>query len=239
MDDNDLGDSRPSIGDPLAGSAWSRSETVAGFVASPPNAELLAFAAREQGRAPGRVAVDLGCGAGRNALPLAERGWIVIGTDLSAPMLRAARQRAVDAGLGARVATLLAPMHELPLRDRCCDLVIAHGIWNLARSGAEFRRAVREAARVSAPAAGLFVFTFSRNTLGSDVRPVDGESFVFTQFAGEPQCFLTAEQLIAELRAGGFAPDPALPMRELNRQATGIRIAGGPPVIYQAAFRRA
>jgi hypothetical protein len=130
-------------------------------------------------------------------------------------------------------------MQELPLRDRCCDLVVAHGIWNLARSGGEFRRAVREAARVAAPGAGLFVFTFSRNTLAPDARPVDGESFVFTQFSGEPQCFLTEEQLMAELRAAGFGPDATLPIRELNRQPTGIRIAAGPPVIYQAAFRRA
>jgi SAM-dependent methyltransferase len=228
---------RQSSGDPLAGSAWIRPETVAGFVASPPNADLLQFAARERPRAKAGIALDIGCGAGRNAIHLAGQGWMVIGTDLSMPMVEAARQRAVDANLGARVAMVLTPMQHLPVRDGSCDLLVAHGIWNLARSGGEFRTAVREAARAAAPAAGLFVFTFSRHTFGPDVEPVAGESFVFTQFSGEPQCFLTEEQLIGELDAAGFGLDPALPLRELNRPPGGFRIAG-PPVIYQATFRR-
>jgi cyclopropane fatty-acyl-phospholipid synthase-like methyltransferase len=61
---------RREIADPLAGSAWSRPETVAGFTASPPNASLLRFAQDELRRAKGRRALDLGCGGGRNALQL-------------------------------------------------------------------------------------------------------------------------------------------------------------------------
>jgi hypothetical protein len=118
------------------------------------------------------------------------------------------------------------------------DLVIAHGIWNLASSSSQFRQAVREAARVSKPGAGLFVFTFSGNTLRAGVAPVEGETFVFTQFAGRPQVFLTADQLVNELRAAGFVPDPAVPLTEYNRPAPGaLRTASG-PVIYEAAFRR-
>src|SRR5688572_9160222 len=103
--------------DPLAGSPWSRPETVAGFTASPPNADLLHWAALEIGRATGRVALDIGCGAGRNAVPLANQGWTVVGTDLSMPMLRAAAARAIERPR-TRLYTLLAPMHRLPLRDR-------------------------------------------------------------------------------------------------------------------------
>ncbi len=156
---------------------------------------------------------------------------------MSLPMLDAAAQRARDTSMAARLCVVLAPMDRLPVRDACCDLIVAHGIWNLATSGDEFRRAVREAARVAAAGAGLFVFTFSRNTFGPEARPVAGESFVFTEFSGEPQCFLTDAQLVAELAAAGFTPDPALPLREFNRPPGGLRVAG-PPAIYQAAFRR-
>ena len=62
-------------------------------------------------------------------------------------------------------------MDRLPLADRSCDFVIAHGIWNLARSAVEFRRAVAEAARVAAPGAALFVFTFSRHTFPPETAP--------------------------------------------------------------------
>ena len=34
------------------------------------------------------VAIDFGCGTGRNAIPLLEKGWDVIGVDLSHPMLQ-------------------------------------------------------------------------------------------------------------------------------------------------------
>ena len=141
-------------------------------------------------------------------------------------------------------------MDALPVRDRSINLIVAHGIWNLARSGAEFRQAVAEAARIAAKGAALFVFTFSRHTIQSDAAPVAGETFVFTQFSGARQVFLTCDQLLDELRAAGFGPDPELPLRELNLPPalSGSRAGavegppgqvriGGTPVIYQAAFR--
>jgi ubiquinone/menaquinone biosynthesis C-methylase UbiE len=129
-------------------------------------------------------------------------------------------------------------MEDLPARDRSFNLVIAHGIWNLARSAAQFRQALDEAARVAKPGAGLFVFTFSRNTFPAQTVPVAGEPFVFTQFSGEPQCFLTESQLNAELRRVGFVRDPSVPFREYNVPKPGTLSAGKVPVIYEAAFRR-
>jgi SAM-dependent methyltransferase len=224
--------------DPLAGSTWSSPGTVAGFSQSPPNGVLMEFARSELQRIGSGRALDLGCGAGRNGVPLARLGWDVLGTDLSWPMIRAAAERAVREDLTGRLHVALAPMDALPAPDRSFDLVIAHGIWNLARSSAEFRRAVREAGRVAKPRAALFVFTFSRNTLGPDVAPVPGEPFVFIQFSGQPQCFLTEPQLVSELRAAGFAPDSGVPFRELNRPEPGSLQPSTGPVIFEAAFRR-
>ena len=223
--------------DPLAGSQWSASGTVAGFAQSAPNAVLMKFAEEELRRSARARVLDLGCGAGRNAVPLARLGGIVVGTDLSWPMLCAAARRAREDRLDDRLHLVLAPMEAIPARDCSFDLVIAHGIWNLARSGAQFRRALDEAARVAKPGAGLFVFTFSRNTFPPQTEPVVGEPFVFTQFSGEPQCFLTEAQLVAELGRVGFAPDRRVPFREYNRPQLGGLSSGTAPVIYEAAFR--
>ncbi len=223
---------------PLPDSNWSRPEVVAGFVRSPPNQVLIRFAEAELRRRSDRpVALDLGCGAGRNALPLADLGWQVFGLDDSLPMLLAAQARvgAQAGGNGPHLA--LAAMDRIPLADRSCDFVVAHGIWNLARSAAEFRRALRETARVAIAGAALFVFTFSRNTFPPETSPVAGEPFVFTQFSGQPQCFLTAEQLFEELAEVGFAPDPGVPLTEYNRPPPGARPVATAPVIYEAAFR--
>ncbi|HXW07501.1 MAG TPA: methyltransferase domain-containing protein [Vicinamibacterales bacterium] len=223
--------------DPSAGSRWSAADTVAGFSQSPPNATLIQFAAQAMPAGGGRL-LDIGCGAGRNAVPIAQLGWEVLGLDLSMPMLRAAAARTRVEQLSGCVRLALARMDALPVADRCVDFVVAHGIWNLARSAAEFRAAVREAARVARPGAALFVFTFSRNTLPPHVQPVGGEPFVFTEFSGEPQVFLTAEQLGLEMHAAGFAPDTAAPLQEHNLPRPGTLRTGKVPVIYEALFRR-
>ena len=128
-------------------------------------------------------------------------------------------------------------MDAIPVKDRTFDLLVAHGIWNLARSSAEFRRAVAEAGRLAATGADLFVFTFSRHTLPDRAEPVAGEPFVFTHFSGQPQCFLTEDQLVSELEAAGFLPSPEMPIHELNRRPAGAIFTGTNPVIYEGAFR--
>ena len=237
--------------DPLAGSPWSTASTVSGFVASPPNATLMAFAQRRLVH-PGLRALDIGCGAARNLLPLAEQGWDVVGVDLSRPMLAAARDRfsgsrvpgfsGSGSGSGSSSSSgslvlAMAPMDALPVASGTVDLIVAHGIWNLARSGAEFRAAVQEAARVARPDAALFVFTFSRRTLPTAALPVPGETFVYTQFSGQPQVFLTADQLTRELSRAGFTPDPAVPLTEHNVPRPGSLTAQAAPVIFEAAYR--
>ena len=221
----------------MSDSPWSEPSTVAGFARSSPNDTLLRVAAGER-RASSRL-LDIGCGAGRNLLPLAHAGWEAIGTDFSLPMLTAAAARVADARLANRVWLLRATMDQLPFAPAAFDFIIAHGIWNLARSGGEFRHAVREAARVARPGCALFVFTFSRHTLAEIAQPVPGESFVFTQFSGQPQCFLTEEQLVSELAACGFEPDKSLPIRELNRPPKAALRTSAAPVIYEGLFRRA
>ena len=47
-----------------------------------------------------RSVLDLGCGTGNHALRLARRGYAVTGVDLSPDMLRLARAKGVDAGVG-------------------------------------------------------------------------------------------------------------------------------------------
>ncbi len=214
-----------------SGSPWNSPEVVARFSTSPPNAELMKFATDEFQRGTGSRLLDIGCGAGCNAVPLARMGWDVLGLDLSEPMLEAATRRAETEELTSHLRFEPAPMEQLPVENQSYDFIVAHGIWNLARSAKEFRKALHEAARAARPNAALFVFIFSRNTLPAETEPVAGEPFVFTEFSGAPQCFLTEAQLIEELRSAGFVQEPGMPVMEY--ESTGNR-----PAIYEGIFRR-
>ena len=218
-------------------SSWTRPETVEAFTRGLPNAALVHYVERERATRSVRRVVDIGCGAARNALPLAKAGLEVVGLDDATPMIAAARERWRAEGDGTALRLVSGRMDALPLATGSCDLIVAHGIWNLARSGAEFRAAVAEAARVARPGAGLFLFTFSRHTLPPTAVPVPGETFVFTQFSGDPQCFLTEREVVTELSAAGFERDPDGPLTEYNRPAGPTLIAAG-PVIYEGTFRR-
>jgi len=228
---NDAVASRPSP-------RWEDPRTVAGFTAGTPNSNLVAFARTVLARVPAARCLDIGCGAARNALPLAEIGFRVAATDLSVPMLDAARTRIAGSDAAARVELVHAPMEPLPFEDATFDLVVAHGIWNLAKSGAEFRAAVHEAARVARPGAGLFLFTFSRSTLPPGAPPDGDEEFVFSTWNGEPQCFLTETQIVHELSGAGFVRDRAGPMAEYNVRPPTARGPGGPPAIHEGTFVR-
>ena len=122
----------------------------------------------DRGLVAGRRALDLGCGAGRNALHLAARGWEVDGVDLSEQALAWARERAAEQGLplalhlgdafGEAGAALRGP-YDLVHDSGCLHHLPPH------------RRVsyLRLLDRVLAPGGALTVACFARGRMGSEV----------------------------------------------------------------------
>src|SRR3989304_974130 len=73
----------PELFGPLEGSAGREGGGIVGPLAVP----------------PGPAVEDLGCGRGRPPIPLARRGYVVTGVDLSDKMLGIARARALREGV--------------------------------------------------------------------------------------------------------------------------------------------
>ncbi len=78
--------------------------------------------------APGR-AVDLGCGAGANAVFLAQAGFDVVGIDFSQVALRKARHSSLAAGVSERVRLVRADLtaQSLPGVEGPFDLLVDYG----------------------------------------------------------------------------------------------------------------
>lgn len=221
---------------------WEVPELVRAFSTGEPNDTLMYFALRLQdklGEDNGPVKVlDIGAGAGRNAVPLACRGFHVTCVDLSAPMVAALRYKSHTEAPPGSMEIIQSPMAPLPLPDQTFDLIIAHGVWNLSKSDRELRHAMTEAARVAKPGAGLFLFTFSRHTIPDKGEPLPGERYIFTEFGDEPQCFLREGEIRDELLKAGFACNTDEPLTEYNCPPPPYDRVQRPPVIYEAMFTR-
>lgn len=79
----------------------------------------------EKGLKAGDMVVEIGCGSGRQTLPMAQLGCRVIGMDLSEEMLRVARKKMVAAG--QRADFIIASADKLPLKDEQSDAAVIFG----------------------------------------------------------------------------------------------------------------
>jgi ubiquinone/menaquinone biosynthesis C-methylase UbiE len=157
-------------------------------------------AAREQARAAAQLArtpaggklLDVPCGFGRHAIPLAEDGFDVTGVDRAAALLEEAKRRS------DKPAWVLGDYRELPFADATFDTAI-----NLYTSlgylgDAEDTAVLAEIARVLKPGGRLVIETMHRDLL---VRTFDESGW---QLLGEGR-------LLLEQRAfdpiGGIAQD--------------------------------
>lgn len=100
------------------------------------------------GIAPGQHVLDIGCGTGTQAIATHARvqpGGSVVGIDISANMLAAARRKARRAGL--EIELRIADAAELPFDNERCDVVTVATVLHMAPESRR-RLCVREAFRV-------------------------------------------------------------------------------------------
>jgi SAM-dependent methyltransferase len=98
--------------------------------------ETLSAAVRLLGGGGGRL-LDLGCGTGAQTIAFRKAGWDVVGVDVSADMLRRARDRGLE--------TVQADVADLPFEDATFDAVIT--LWTHS-DVEDFRAAIGEGTRV-------------------------------------------------------------------------------------------
>lgn len=93
-----------------------------------PSQELVAFVATINFPKE-TVALDIGCGAGREAVFLAQQGLNTIGVDLSAEALKIAAERAIEAGV--HVDWRQGNALNLPVEDHSVDFINDRGTFHV------------------------------------------------------------------------------------------------------------
>ena len=145
---------------------------------------------------PVRLVVDLGCGTGRFSVALAEQfGAPVLGVDPAKTMLGKARENVSH----SRVTFTQGTSSAIPLPDGAADLVFV----SMAYHHFDDKQAASREMRRVLPPGGIVAI---RN---STVDALDG--FAFLEYFPAARAHADAilprrEQLVASMRAAGFAP---------------------------------
>jgi len=103
--------------------------------------------------------LDIGTGTGRMLELFAPKAGSAIGIDRSSEMLRLARVKLEEAGIGG-ASLRQGDMNALPLGDRSVDSIILHQVLHYSQQPGA---AISEAARVLAPGGQILVIDFAQH----------------------------------------------------------------------------
>jgi ubiquinone/menaquinone biosynthesis C-methylase UbiE len=133
--------------------------------------ELISFVATA-GMPRASVALDVGCGAGREAIFLAKCGYPVIGVDFSAAAIRIAQQRGIAEGV--TIDWHVADVLELPLDAKSVDFVNDRGCFHVVQRRHR-RRFANEIARVLKPDGRMLLRGSATSSRGGGFTAVTAE----------------------------------------------------------------
>lgn len=170
--------------------------------------QLFELLVAEGDLAGGRRVLDIGCGTGRLAVALAERGARVWGVDPSEEMLRQAR-----GGGGRNVGLKLGRAEALPFKDGWFERAVLRTVVHLI----ERPRAFSELARVLRPGGRAVIATFA---------PEHFASYWLNDFFPEVRAidlarFPTRKELEAELASAGMQTVAVEPLRQRGTLGRG------------------
>jgi SAM-dependent methyltransferase len=179
---------------------------------------------------PSDLVLDLGCSNGAHALVAARRVRRVVGVDYDRAALAVAADGARRAGCGNLCLLAVDLTGRLPFRDASFDAVL---FLDVIEHLEPRRHVLSEIGRVLTPDGRLLISAPNRET---SWRRRLREAGLFAFSDPDHKVEYSEEELLAELRAGGFAPDgPVMPVVYDTAWAGVIDVIGG---VSLTAYRR-
>jgi SAM-dependent methyltransferase len=116
----------------------------------------------------GEKVLEIGCGAGRCTVALAQRGYFIDAMDSVEGMTNSTQEHALEAGVSSSVATSLGDAHNLAFPDGSFGLVLAMGVIPYLHFP---QKALKEMVRVLRPGGFLLVTAGNRWRLNDVLDP--------------------------------------------------------------------
>ncbi len=123
----------------------------------PAECDLVERIFQTYGQGTVRTVLDLGCGTGNHAIPLAERGYAVTGVDRSQAMLAAAEEKAAAAGVRDRLVLRHGDVTDVDLGQPFDAALMMFAVLGYQYENAQVLAALRTVRR-HLRQGGLFVF---------------------------------------------------------------------------------
>jgi 2-polyprenyl-6-hydroxyphenyl methylase/3-demethylubiquinone-9 3-methyltransferase len=158
-------------------------------------------------RLDGMTVVDLGCGGGLLAEPLAGMGARVLANDISLGSLRAARRHAREGGVDG-LAVVHGDALRPPYADGCADVVLCADILEHIH---DWRLVLHGAAALLRPGGRIFASTLNRTWQARwlGVHLAEGLGYV-PKGTHDPEMFITPQELADQGLALGLRPGSAI-----------------------------
>jgi SAM-dependent methyltransferase len=203
----------------------------------PPGVEELVADRVEAAVGPAGRLLELGVGTGRIALPLHRRGRVLVGVDLSRPMLERYRAKAAASGL-APPTVLLADATRLPFGDARFDAVLEVHVLHLIP---DWRRALAESRRVLAPGGVVVIGRGGRHRGGDGPRAETLGRFdeLARELGGGPRRIGAADdaQKVEALTALGGTAEALEPLVWEEQETYGQALGHVEDRVYSYAWR--
>ncbi len=178
---------------------WNDEKIIKIFANQAESKYWISFFKSQQNRTKKKV-LDLGCGAGRNIKMLLSLDYDVYACDLYEGMLKMAKKEYLKSATLKHIdkKISLCSMTNLPYGNNFFDIVLCHGVYHNAMSTNEFRKAIRESARVLMDGGYLCFNMFSSKFIEDDMKKVGGNLYLTKE--GLLMILLSKEMLLREVK---------------------------------------